>query len=71
MRYLIQLLVPALIFAGVVYLLTRRRRQHVSRDTGDTGDAAGSETGPFIVILIVSATVALGTAWMLQSMWEA
>ena len=68
MRYLVQLLVPALIFASVVYLLTRRRRQDRSAARIE-GREPASDTGPFIVILIVSAGVALGTAWMLQGMW--
>jgi len=65
MRYLIQFLVPALIFAGVVYLLTRRR-QEPSQD----GLEPTSDTLPFIVILVVSGVVALGSAWLLVSIWE-
>ena len=66
MRYLIQFLVPALIFAGVVYLLTRNRRQEPSQD----GVEPRSDTLPFIVILVVSGVVALGSAWLLTSIWE-
>lgn len=65
MRFLVQFLVPALIFAGVVYLLTRR-----SRHSGSENARSDSDTGPFIVILLVSAAVALGTAFLLQAMWE-
>ena len=65
MRYLIQFLIPALIFAGVVYLLTRRR-QEASQDKLESR----SDTLPFIVILVVSGVVALGSAWLLVSIWE-
>lgn len=69
MRYLIQLLIPVLIFGAVLYALTRTRR----RDPG-AGDAAdgepGSDTGAFITILIVSAVVALGTGYALIVLWQ-
>ena len=64
MRYLVQFLIPALIFAGVLFLLTRGRRERsVERERE-------SDTGAFIVILVVSATVAISTAFMLQAMWD-
>lgn len=63
MRLIIQLLIPALIFAGVMYLLTRRGRP---RDVS----ARTSDTGAFVAILAVSAAVALATAWLLMSVWE-
>lgn len=69
MRYLLQLLIPILIFAGVAYALTRGRRRG-GQESGDEATQPGSDTGPFVVILIVSAAVALGAAYMLQSMWE-
>jgi hypothetical protein len=65
MRYLIQLLVPALMFVGVVYLLTRQRRRG-GVGSGDTGET-GSDTAAFVVILALGAVVALGAAWLLQS----
>ena len=68
MRYLIQLLIPALIFIGVVYLLTRRGGGTAESDA--RGGRRGSDTGAFIVILVISAFAALGTAYLLQSMWE-
>jgi hypothetical protein len=67
MRYVIQLLIPALLFVGVVYLLTRRR------DRGGAADPApepGSDTVAFIAILAIGAVVALGTAYALNSMLE-
>lgn len=67
MRYVIQLLIPALIFVGVVYLLTRQRR----RDRVESADpAAGSDTVAFIVILALGAVVALGAAYALRSTLE-
>lgn len=64
MRHLVQFLIPALIFAGVLFLLTRgRRSNNVERDRD-------SDTGAFIIILVVSATVAISTAFMLQAMWD-
>jgi hypothetical protein len=69
MRYFVQFLVPALIFAGVVYVLMRRRRQDATRSL-EEGRPPASDTGPFIAILVVSAAVALGTAFLLQSMWD-
>lgn len=67
MRYLIQFLIPALIFVAVVYLLTRGRRQDSAEAT-----AAGpkSDAGAFIAILVVSAIVALATAYALVTLWE-
>ncbi|MAT83039.1 MAG: hypothetical protein CMD39_02005 [Gammaproteobacteria bacterium] len=61
MRYLVQLLIPALIFAGVLYALTRQRRGG-ARSESAAGD---SDTGAFLVILVVSGAVALGTAWLM------
>ncbi len=68
MRYLVQLLIPLLIFAGVVYLLTRRRKQ----PPAETGNAAedGSDTPAFLTILAISAVVALGTAYALITLWK-
>lgn len=71
MRYLVQFLVPALIFAGVVYLLTRRRSQP-ERNTREREDVPRglSDTTAFIVVLITSAVVALGVAYIMQPLWE-
>jgi uncharacterized membrane protein YbhN (UPF0104 family) len=69
MRYFIQLLIPALIFVGTVYLLTRQRRRD---GTGSESAAqpAGSDTVAFIVILALGAVVALGIAFVLQSLLD-
>jgi hypothetical protein len=67
MRYVIQLLIPALIFVGVVYLLTRQRQ----RDRGDDPTReSGSDTAAFIAMLALGAVVALGAAYALQSVLE-
>jgi hypothetical protein len=68
MRYLIQFVVPALIFVGVVYLLAQRRRQSM-RDQDDSAEG-GSDTGAFLVILALGAAVAIVTAIAFQSFWS-
>lgn len=72
MRYVIRLVIPALVFAGAVYLLTRRPRNDGTTRAEDRNRdrRPGSDTGPFIAILIVSAVVALGTAYLLENLWE-
>jgi len=67
MRYVIQLLIPALLFAGVVYLLTRQRRgsAHV-----DAPREPRSDTAAFIVILALGAIVALAAAFILQTVLD-
>jgi hypothetical protein len=67
MRYLVQFLIPIVIFIGVVYILTRQRR----RSRAETGDGSGdsSDAPMFIAILVISALVALGTAYALATMW--
>lgn len=64
MRHLIQLIIPALIFVGVVYLLSRQR----GRQRENTGDA--SDIGAFLIILALGAIVAVAIAFALQSLWE-
>lgn len=55
MRYLAQFLVPALIVVVVVYLLARTKR---GQDEAED-DAGASDTGTFVLILVVGATVAV------------
>jgi len=64
MRSLIQLIIPALIFVGVVYLLTRRS------DGGRERDADTSDGAMFLMILTLGAIVAVAMAFVLQSLWE-
>jgi hypothetical protein len=70
MRYLIQFLIPALLFAAVVYLLTRQRRHQQAEGRDDAEQRPGSDTAAFLTILALGAVVALGTAFALQSFWE-
>lgn len=63
MRYLLQLIIPALIVVGVVYLVMRQRNAAASGD-------GGSDTGAFMAILVVGAVVALGTAFALAALLE-
>ena len=61
MRYLVQFLVPALIVVVVVYLLARTKRGQ-----DETGDGENSDTGTFVLILVVGATVAVLSFFVLQ-----
>ena len=73
MRYAVQLLIPALIFASVVYLLTRQRRHQHDRTRDDdaaTNGGGTSDVAAFIAILALGATVALGSAYLLTLLWE-
>jgi len=65
MRYLVQFLIPALIFIGVVYALTRRRP-----DGEQTESGADADTPAFVIILLISGAVALGTAYLLFNLME-
>ena len=58
MRYLIQFVIPALIFLGVVYAVTRRKR-HPNHEQDD-GAAV------FLTILVIGAVVAVATLFVLQ-----
>ena len=63
MRYLAQLLVPALIIVTVVYLLARTKRgQDETREGAD-----GSDNGTFLLILVVGATVAVLSFFVMQA----
>lgn len=64
MRYLVQFLVPALIVVVVVYLLARTKR---GQDEADNGDRQSSDTGTFILILVVGATVAVLSFFVMQA----
>jgi len=63
MRYLIQFVIPALIFLGVVYAVTRRKRQ--PNHEQDDGAAV------FLTILVIGAVVAVATLFVLQVNWNA
>lgn len=68
MRYLVQFIVPALIFVGIVYLLGRRRRaQTAAGQAPESGH--GSDTAAFLAILALGAAVAIGTAYAIGSFW--
>ena len=63
MRYVIQFAIPALIFLGVVYAVTRRRRAP-SETHDDT-------TATFLTILVIGAVVAVATLFVIQVNWNA
>jgi hypothetical protein len=68
MRYFVRLIIPALIFVGVVYLLTRQRGERRKEDGHQS--PGSSDTGAFLVILALGAVVAIATAFALQAFWE-
>ncbi|MCZ6709232.1 MAG: hypothetical protein O7B25_02595 [Gammaproteobacteria bacterium] len=68
MRYLIQLLIPALIFIVVVYLAIRGGRVRSSK-AQTTAEGDSFDTGMFILILVIGAMVAVGVVFALQSFW--
>ncbi|MFP6837515.1 MAG: hypothetical protein VB948_15575 [Pseudomonadales bacterium] len=68
MRYLIQLLIPALIFVVVVYLAIRARRVQSRKAQGAAGDD-NVDNGMFILILVIGGLVAVGALFALQSFW--
>ncbi|TNF86488.1 MAG: hypothetical protein EP301_08495 [Gammaproteobacteria bacterium] len=63
MRYLVQFLVPALIVLVVVYLLAKTKR---GQDEAAEGTGERSDTGTFILILVVGATVAVLSFFLMQ-----
>lgn len=63
MRYLVQLIIPALIVVGVVYLVMR------NRSAARAGDG-GSDAGMVITIMVLGAAVALGMAFALSTLLD-
>ena len=61
MRYLVQFAIPALIFLGVVYAVTRRRR-HPNTDAEDGA-------GMFLTILVIGSVIAVAILFILQVNW--
>ncbi len=64
MRYLVQFLVPALIVVVVVYLLARTKR---GQDEASENTDESSDTGTFILILVVGASLAVLSFFLMQS----
>jgi hypothetical protein len=66
---MIQFLIPALIVVGVVYLLARTKRGQDEALHDRTDDSPeSSDTGTFILILVVGATVAVLSFFLLQAL---
>ena len=61
MRYLVQFVIPALIFLGVVYAVTRRKRHP---QTGQDDGAA-----IFLTILVIGAVIAVAVLFVLNVNW--
>ena len=62
MRYLVQFVLPILIFLGVIYAFSRRRRSH-AHEHDDTASI-------FLTILVIGAVVAVATLFVIQVGWE-
>ena len=62
MRYLIQFVIPALIFLGVIYAVTRRRSQPSSEQD--------NSASVFLMILVIGAVVAVALMFVLQVNWD-
>lgn len=61
MRYLVQFVIPALIFLGAIYAVTRHKRQPQSgHDDG---------AGVFLTILVIGSVVAVATLFILNVNW--
>ena len=61
MRYLIQFAIPALIFLGVGYAVSRRRKAPT--------DEHDDTTATFLTILVIGAVVAVAIVFILQVNW--
>jgi hypothetical protein len=62
MRYFVQFVIPAMIFLGVVYAVTRHRR--TSSPDNDSGAAT------FLTILVIGAVVAVATLFVVLVNWN-
>ncbi|MCB1683179.1 MAG: hypothetical protein R3E82_12935 [Pseudomonadales bacterium] len=67
MRYLLQIAIPASIIVVVVYLLIRNRNASRNPDSAATENT--SDTGTFLLILIIGATVAVLSMFAVQEFW--
>lgn len=67
MRYLLQIAIPASIILVVVYLLVRNRSGSRNPESADAENT--SDTGTFLLILIVGATVAVLSMFAVQEFW--
>ncbi len=61
MRYLVQFVIPGLIFLGAIYAVTRHKSHaHSSQDDG---------AGVFLTILVIGSVVAVATLFVLNVNW--
>jgi len=70
MRYLLQLLVPALIVIGVIFVLLRNHsgRSEAARTSSRSGE--NSDKGMIIAIIIIGAAVAIAVVMAMQGVWN-
>jgi len=67
MRYLVQFAIPALIVLLTFVVLSRRRG--VTKKNPSDENTAGSDTGIFILILLIGATVATAAFIVIGGFW--
>ncbi len=61
MRYLVQFLIPTLIFLGVLYIVTKKKR----------AQAEGDDTRAlFLVILVIGAVIAVAILFATPAYWD-
>jgi len=70
MRYPIQLLIAALIFIGLVYLVMRKRQGRFEKPQSAAEANSDGDRSIFVLILVIGAMVAVGVVFALQSFWE-
>jgi len=70
MRYLLQLLVPALIVIGVIFVLLRNHsgRSEAARTLSHSGE--NSDKGMIIAIIVIGAAVAIVVVMAMQGVWN-
>ena len=61
MRYVVQFLIPALIFLGVIYIVTKKKRSQTEDD---------NTKNTFLVILVIGAAVAVAVLFATPAYWD-
>ena len=68
MRYLVQLLIPALILLGVIWAISRSRRGTARSASGDANELLS--TPVFLLILVIGAALAVALLFAMGA-WTA
>ena len=61
MRYVVQFLIPALIFLGVLFVVTRKKRAQAEGD---------DSKNTFLLILVIGAAVAVAALFATPAYWD-